>query len=253
MGDIYVMIGVIIQARTGSSRFPRKIYEDINGKCTLQRVLEGVSKAKVPNKIILAMPEYDRQEFFQAMASHTFYKSFDDRFDTYFGSHNDLVDRYFQAARTFDIDLIVRVTADCPLIQGEIIDEMLLEYLKKGYNGYMACNEVLSKAPYPDGTDAEIFPYWMLAETHQLTQDPVHREHVGPFMYRRGTEYELHSFENTRPNTVITLKYPNFSFDTQEDLDLIKHITDNYDKHGDLNRALLETYNKGWVKARSSG
>ncbi len=246
------MIGIIIQARTGSSRFPRKIYEDINGKSALRRVLEGVKKAEVPHKIVLAMPGYDEEEFLNKFKAGEFTEAVDNRFAVHFGDPDDLVDRYFKAARAHQIDLIVRVTADCPLIQGKIIDEMLIEYLKKGYNGYMGCNEIVATIPYPDGTDAEIFPYWMLMETHQLATDPVHREHVGPFMYRRGTEYSLHGFNNRRPNTVITMKYSNFSFDTKEDLDLIKHIAANYDRHEDLNKALLETYNQGWVKARSS-
>lgn len=235
------MIGVIIQARTGSTRFPRKIYEDINGKNTLCRVLEGVTSAEIPNKIILAMPRYDETEFHKMVQSGAFYKATDERFATYFGHPDDLVDRYFQAARQYNIDLIVRVTADCPLIQGKIIDEMLSEYLKKGYNGFMGNNELISEVPFPDGVDIEIFPFWLLAETHQLTQDPGHREHVTPFMYRRGTEYNLHGFKNCRPNTQISMKFNDFSFDTHEDLMLIKALVKQYDKHGDLNKAIYDT------------
>lgn len=233
------MIGIIIQARTGSSRFPRKIYQDINGKSTLQRVLEGCAASQLPHKIVLAMPEYDRAEFsekFDQLAD-----TVDDRFSTYFGHPDDLVDRYFQAARREGIDLIVRVTADCPLIQGKIIDEMLCEYLKNGYNGFMGNNELVAGTPYPDGTDVEIFPYWMLAETWQLSDDPSHREHVTPFMYRRGTQYRIHSFNNHRPNTMIDMRFPNMSFDTQEDLDLISKIAYHYDLHGDLNKAIRGT------------
>lgn len=234
------MIGVIIQARTGSTRYPRKIYEDINGKSTLVRVLEGVMKAELPHKIILAMPEYDREEFFQINDSES--KAFaDERLGLYFGHPDDLVERYFQAARTFNLDLIVRITADCPLIQGEIIDEMLCEYLKNGYNGFMASNITISDVPYPDGTDVEIFPYWMLAETRQLTDDPHHREHVTPFMYRRGTGYKMHPFHNRRPNTMISMKFKDFSFDTQEDYRLLLALTKEYDKHGNLNDAINNT------------
>ncbi|KKN36526.1 hypothetical protein LCGC14_0772620 [marine sediment metagenome] len=234
------MIGVIIQARTGSTRFPRKIYEDINGKCTLERVLEGVNQAELPNKIILAMPEYDKEEFLDVFSIGDKADALDDRFDVYFGDPDDLIDRYFQAARLHGIDLIVRVTADCPLIQGKIIDEMLIEYLKKGYNGYMGCNRSVSVMPYPNGMDVEIFPFWMLAETKQLTQDPVHREHVSPFMYRRGTEYNIHPFYNCRPNTMISIKFEDFSFDTPKDLINIKHIVAEYDKHGDLDKAIKD-------------
>jgi len=235
------MIGIIIQARTGSKRFPRKIYEDINGKYTLQRVLSGVKDSLLAHKIILAMPKYDKDEFEKRKGNGEFKDFIDKRFDTYFGSPEDLVDRYFQSAKMFGIDLVVRVTADCPLVQGKIIDEMLIEYLKRGYNGYMGCNELLAKAAYPDGLDVEIFPYWMLAEVHQLADDPLDREHVCTFMYRRGTEYNLYTFENKRPNTMITKKFMNFSFDTPEDLRLITEIVKNYDKHGDLNKALKET------------
>ena len=238
------MIGIIIQARTGSSRFPRKIYEDINGKNTLQRVLQGTNESRIAHKIILAMPKYDEKEFFDRQANG---ESIDGRFvdmkrfGTYFGDPDDLVDRYFCAANEHHIDLVVRVTADCPLIQGKLIDEMLVEYLKRGYNGFMGSNETVSRLPYPDGTDSEIFPYWMLAETHQLTQDPIHREHVAPFMYRRGTAYDIYGFENCRPNTKISMKFNNFSFDTPDDLLLIKAITKEYDKHGDLDRAIKDT------------
>lgn len=235
------MIGIIIQARTGSNRFPRKTYEDINGKYTLQRVLEGAKATQLPHKIILAMPEYDKVEFEERAQRGDFVGYIDDRFSAYFGSPDDLVDRYFQAARKNGLDLIIRVTADCPLIQGKVIDEMLCEYLKNGYNGFMGNNALVSNVPYPDGTDVEIFPYWMLAETWQLTNSPHDREHVAPFMYRRGTEYDLHSFQNHRPNTMISTRFPDISFDTKEDLELIKKIATEYDKHNNLNKAILET------------
>lgn len=232
------MIGVIVQARTGSTRFPRKIYKDINGSFTLKRVIQGVTSAEIPHLIILAMPTYDEDEFYDTteMSEVT-----DDRFNCYFGDPDDLVERYYQAARRYGIDLIVRVTADCPLIQGKIIDEMLCEYLKNGYNGFMGNNELVSDVPYPDGVDVEIFPYWMLAETRQLTKDPSHREHVTPFMYRRGTGYTIHPFHNHRPNTMISTKFSHLSFDTPEDFKRILDIAERYDEHGDLNKAINDS------------
>jgi len=235
------MIGVIVQARTGSNRFPRKIYEDINGKYTLQRVLEGLSSAQLPHKIILAMPKYDEVEFTERRERGDFVGLIDERFETYFGSPDDLVDRYFQAARKHNIDLIARCTADCPMVQGKIIDEMLCEYLKNQYNGFFGNNLLVSDVPYPDGTDVEMFPYWMLAETWQLTQDPYHREHVTPFMYRRGTHYDIKPFLNHRPNTMINTRFEHFSFDTPADLKLLKAICEQYDKHKNLDKAIKET------------
>lgn len=231
------MIGVIVQARTGSSRFPKKIYADINGKDTLQRVLEGVTSAELPNKIILAMPKYDEAEF-QMRKDRDEFSYVDDRFDVFFGSHNDVLDRYAKAARKSNLDLVVRITADCPFTQGVVIDEMLCEYLKNGYNGFMGNNELISYVPYPDGTDIEIFPYWMLMETAQLATDPNDREHVTTYMYKRGSGYSVHAFSNIKPNTIITNKIRHFSFDTESDYKLIKRIASEYDKHFDLNKAL---------------
>jgi len=231
-------IGVIVQARTGSTRFPNKIYKDLNGKYTLQRVLEGVTGAQLPHCIILAMPEYNKQEFSNRSVKGEFDKIVDDRFDTYFGHPDDLVDRYFKAARKNNIDLIVRITGDCPMIQGMIIDEMLYEYLKNGYSGFMGNNCLVSPLPYPLGTDVEIFPYWMLAETYQLAKDPSDREHVTPFMYRRGTEYNIHPFLNKRPNTMISTKIYDFSFDTQDDYALLQALTAEYDECGDISKAI---------------
>ena len=232
------MIGIVMQARTGSNRFFRKIYQDLNGKYTLQRVLEGVRQSQLSHKIILAMPEYDKEEFVTRQKQGDFVDCIDERFTTYFGSADDLVSRYFYAARQNNIDLIVRVTCDCPMVQGKIIDEMLCEYLKNKYNGFMGNNELVSSVPYPDGTDVEIFPFWMLGETMQLTNDPYHREHVTPFMYRRGTQYKIKSFLNLRPNTIISNKFKDFSFDTQEDYKLLLKLTKYYDETGDINKAI---------------
>lgn len=233
-------IGIIIQARTGSSRYPRKIYEDISGKNTLQRVLCGVKDTKVPHKIILAMPKYDEAEFNQRMTSGEFSTCIDRRFSTYFGDPDDLVDRYFGAAKKHCLDLVIRITADCPLVQGKIIDEMLIEYLRNRYNGYMGNNRLVSKIPYPDGTDAEIFPFWMLAETHRLTTSSHDREHATSYMYREDSVYKIYRFTNKEPNTVINMKYQDFSFDTVEDYELIKKIATAYDECDDLNRAIEE-------------
>jgi spore coat polysaccharide biosynthesis protein SpsF (cytidylyltransferase family) len=227
------MIGCIMQARTGSKRFPRKIYEDLSGKSTLYRVLESVTSSKVLHKIILAMPEYDEHEFNTKFQAGEFKGAVDDRFCTYFGDPDNLVDRYFNAARKYGISTVVRVTCDCPF-GGVMIDEMIIEYMKCGGGVFMGNNELVSGVPYPDGVDVEIFPYWMLAETSQLTTDPVNLEHVTPFMYKRGTEYKIVPFLNRRPNSMLSMKFPDFSFDTEEDRQLLLKMTHEYDKERNI-------------------
>lgn len=231
-------IGVIIQARTGSTRYPRKIYEDINGKMSLCRVLEGVTSAKTPHNIILAMPKYDEVEFTMKYCDGEFKSATDNRLKLYFGSPENLLERYFFAARENCIDLIARVTGDCPLIQGVIIDEMFTQYMRNGCNGYMANNFLISSAPYPDGVDVEIFPYWMLAETYRLATSNYDKEHVSPFMYSGARGYEISQFLNLKPNTMISYKHKHISFDTKKDYNLICKIAKIYDGCGDINKAI---------------
>jgi spore coat polysaccharide biosynthesis protein SpsF len=227
-------IGVIIQARTGSTRYPRKIYEDINGKNTLQRVLEGVTSAKIPHNIILAMPEYDREEFARRFGD--FRDIVDGRFFSYFGSPDNLLERYFYSARAKSVDLVVRVTGDCPLIQGWVIDDMITHYMKNNLNAFLANNRIVSAAPYPNGTDVEVFPYWMLAETYRLATTDYDKEHVCPFMY--SGKYEVVQFLNKKPNTMISMKHDDISFDTVDDYHLICKIAKEYDKCGDISKAI---------------
>lgn len=235
------MIGIIIQARTGSRRFPRKIYEDLNGKYTLQRVLEGCKGSKLVNRIVLAMPEYDKEEFYERSAKGEFKPYCDSRFGVYFGSSDDLIDRYFNAAIKYDISLIVRITADCPTIQPEIIDRMLIEYLKNGHNGFMGNNEFVSSIAYPHGTDVEIFPLWLLAEIHREIDDRYDREHVTKCIYRDRTKYSVREFHNKPPNPVLDMKFKDFAFDTQKDLEVLLELTKYYDEYKDLDTAIKMT------------
>ena len=238
------MIGIICQARTRSNRFPSKIYEDLNGKYTLQRVLEGATKSVVAHKNILAMPGYDEKEFNERYNRGEFNGIVDDRFETYFGDPENLIDRYYNAARKYGIDLIVRITADNPLISATAIDEMLLEYKRNNYNGFMGNNLLVSSLPQSCGTDVEIFPFWMLCEAKLYATTDYQKEHCVPFMYDKARPYNIYGFENRRPNTMISTRVKDFSFDTEEDRQLLLKLTKIYDETGDLNKA-LETVELG--------
>ena len=232
------MIGIIIQARTKSTRFPNKIFTDINGRYTLQRVLDGATSSKLAHKIILAMPEYDRAEIKRRIEEgelndHLVHRGF----SVYCGEADNVLKRYYDAAGINGIDLIVRITADCPFIQGNIIDEMIERYLSNGYNGFMGNNENVSDRPFPDGLDVEIFPWWLLVSTVRQADSESDREHVTSLMYRGPMDVKrnIYGFNN---DNKITMKHPSFSFDTEEDYELIKKIAVEYDECGDLNKAL---------------
>lgn len=230
------MIGIIVQARTKSTRFPRKIYADINGKYTLQRVLDGATDSRLAHKIILAMPKYDRDEITERVKKGELNDYLTHRgFSIYCGEPDDVLKRYYDVAGINGLDLVVRLTADCPFVQGSVIDEMLTLYLTEGYNGYMY-NRI--KQPiYPSGLDVEIFPWWLLTNAHQNATSKEEREHVTPFMRKLDIKY-IYPFTNHNKKNVVDDRFDDFSFDTEKDYELIKKIAVEYDKTGDLNKAI---------------
>ena len=174
------------------------------------------------------MPEYDKFEFDKLMLDGFFKECTDDRFTAYFGDADDLVARYYNAARINDLDIIVRVTADCPF-GGVLIDDMLTEYIQNKYNGYMSSTEAISKTPYQDGVDVEIFSMELMAKAKSMASTKYQREHVTPYFYDGSSSCNKHPYDNCAPHTVIPNKFYNFSFDNDEDRKLIIELCKNYD------------------------
>ena len=225
------MIGIIIQARTGSTRFPRKIYEDLNGKSTLYRVLESCKASTRVDKIILAMPDYDKEEF-EGSFVKTLNGAIDHRFSTYFGDPEDLTGRYYNAAVQGGLDIIVRVTGDCPF-GGTMVDSMLNEYIDNNYaatNTYLGNNDLVTQDYYSDGLDCEIFTRHMLAEANEKAVTQYDREHCTPYMYRINSEFPIRAYENKKPNPVISTKFSDFSFDTEGDKQVLLKLCKYFDE-----------------------
>lgn len=230
-----MIIGSILQARTRSTRFPRKVYEDLNGKYTMQRVLEGVKENKKLDFIILAMPEYDRKEVLDRLDKGELDKYIDNRFRLYFGSSDNLISRYLGAAEKYNIDLIVRVTCDCPF-GGAVIDPMIDKYLKSGFNlnrDFLGNNNTVSSVPFPDGTDNELFGTPMLYRAMCAQTTDYEKEHCTPYLYRNNTQFGVRSYDNCKPNKTIDMRFADFSFDTSEDKNIILKICKEYDKLND--------------------
>ena len=153
---------VIIQARLSSTRLPKKILALIGNKTLIQHCVDNVQKALWINDVVVASPHYIPESF----AAHRFV-----------GSENDVLDRFYQCAKEFGGDVIVRVTADCPFIDPDIIDEALEYYHRTDH-------EYVCFAPI-DGLDTEVFSFELLEEAWKKAKDPYDREHVTPYMRRK--------------------------------------------------------------------
>ncbi len=112
----------IIQARMSSSRLPGKVLLEITGKPMLNRVIERVCRAETIDQVIVATTDDSSDNPIAELCKKSGYPC-------YRGSMHDVLDRYYQTARQYDPDLIVRITADCPLIDPQVIDRAVLAFL----------------------------------------------------------------------------------------------------------------------------
>ena len=206
-------IVAIIQARVGSTRLPNKINLDLWGKTVLQRVVSRVKKSRYLETVVLAMPD-------TIMDSKTFHEM---DMDGYLGRENDVLNRYWKCAKMFNADIIVRITADCPLIDPFIIDRTIGFFFNRDYD-YVSNR--LERPGYPDGQDVEIFRMEALDLAEDFARDKSDREHVTPYIKKHLRCGALHSYSDFM-DVRMTL-------DTWEDYGKIREIVGKLiEKHGE--------------------
>jgi len=240
-------IGLLLQARTGSTRLPGKIFMDLNGRYSIQRILDGCKKTVYPHKILLCMPKEDEAEIKERISNGELESHIDERFDLFIGGENsnDLVDRFYKAARLHNIDVIVRLTCDNPMYEAaeDIIDDMIDDYLDNGAMGFLGNNDAISRNPFPNGIDVEIFNYRMLCWAKANIKDKINLEHCATSFYKCGNPFSVRAYNNMNR---ISKLIPSFTLDTVEDYQLLLKLTKNYDACQDLNAAIEKTNYEVW-------
>lgn len=170
------MIALIVQARTTSSRFPGKVLEDIGGKTMLAHVLERCRQARLQEEWVLAIPEDDPKISDLARLAH------ENGFNVLYGSRDDVLSRYFNAACIYRADLVVRITADCPLIDPELIDRVTAAAVHHRNAIHYATNTIMRV--HPHGMDVEAISFKALEAAAEEAKDGYDREHVTTFIRR---------------------------------------------------------------------
>ncbi len=171
-------IVAIIQARMTSSRLPGKILMEVNGKSLLEINLGRISKSKQIDSLILATTDLTTDDKTEALARQL-------GINVYRGSENDVLDRFYQALQGLKQKpkYVVRLTADCPLIDATLIDK-IIRYTIENQLDY--CSNTLLPT-YPDGQDAEVFKYECLEKAWQEATLSSEREHVTPYIWKNST------------------------------------------------------------------
>ena len=139
-------IGAIVQARLSSARLPGKVVLPLVGKPVLWHVLHRLQYCKKLDIIVLATSTNEEDKALKNIADSL-------NIPTFFGDLEDVLSRYYHAAKKYQLDTIVRITADCPMIDPGIVDEVIDGFIKGGYD----CYELYGA--FPDGLDTSVFSF----------------------------------------------------------------------------------------------
>lgn len=248
----------IVQARMGSTRYPNKVMQTILGVPMIELLLNRLSKAMRVNQIILATSEDPKNE---PLAEHVKKLGY----PVYRGSEDDVLDRYYQAAKQYEADNIVRITGDCPLIDPEVVDEVIGAFERDGVD-YMSNT---MPPTYPDGLDVEVFSFTALMMTAQQATKIYDREHVTPYIRESGI-FKTMNFRNSEDCSAerwtvdeavdfVVIKaifehfYPRINFGWREVLELCRNNNELFQANQHLKRnegAILGTGQKLWKRAK---
>ena len=198
----------IIQARMNSNRLPGKVLQDICGQTMLACVLRRVKRASLLDQVIVATSATDADNAIidecQKLAVPTFR-----------GSEVDVLDRFYHAMLSCGADVAVRITADCPLIEPEIIDKVLRAFLSSNVD---YASNTLNRT-YPRGLDVEVTKLSALKCAWEQSSKLYHRAHVTPYLYENPQKFKLLSVTNKTDWSCYR-----WTVDTSDDLEFVRKV-----------------------------
>lgn len=197
-----------------SSRLPGKVMKKIQGKPMIGHLLERLSLSESIDKIILAtsvLPENDRMcEYVQKIGV-----------DVYRGSEEDVLDRFYQAAKQYHPEVIVRITGDCPLIDPKVCDEVIKAF-KDGKFDYGKTGPT-----FAEGLDCEVFTLKALEEAWKEAELKSEREHVTLYFYNHPDIFKILVLANKTDDS----RY-RFSVDEERDFQLVSAVFEHFNQKG---------------------
>lgn len=173
---------VVIQARTGSTRLPGKVMMPLAGKPLLQRMVERLRLAETPTELLVATTLEPGDNQIRDLCKEIGVKCFN-------GHATDLLDRHYKAALSERADVIVKIPSDCPLIDPDVVDQVIGFYLDN-YRSYDYVSN-LHPPTWPDGQDVEVLPVNMLEVAWREARPGFEREHTTPFIWERPRWFRL--------------------------------------------------------------
>lgn len=209
-------IVTIIQARMGATRLQGKMMKGLAGKPVIAHVFARARMTKRASAVWLATTTSPADDVLAEWAAKQGIRC-------YRGSENDVLDRYYQAAKLAEASVIVRVTGDCPLIDPVIIDLVIDEFLAGEYD-YISN---IHSPTFPDGLDTEVVSFAALERAWQEAKLPSEREHVTPYIWKHPERFRLKNISRA-----VDLSHHRWTLDTPEDLVFLERVIGECQERG---------------------
>lgn len=202
------MILAIVQARMSSTRLPGKVMRPLMGKPMLTRQIERIAKAKRIGRILVATSDTPSDNPIASLCDELGVSCFR-------GALDDVLDRFYQAATVVAPMHVVRLTADCPLTDPELIDRVIDCHLSGNYD--YTSNTI--EPTFPDGLDVEIFRFACLEQAWLEATLPSQREHVTLYIYSHPKRFKIGSYKAQQNQSALR-----WTVDEPADFELIETI-----------------------------
>ena len=221
-------IVAIIQARMSSNRLPRKVLLPLAGQPIIAQIHRRLKQSQLLDQIVLATSVNSEDDAIEDLCKKI-------GLACYRGSLNDVLDRYYLAAKHYEAKTIVRITADCPVIDPVVVDAVVTACLAGDYDYYGHAGQ------FPDGLDVEVFKFEALEKAWREAKLSSEREHVGPYMSKNPN-----LFKSGGLALFTGLEHHRWTVDEASDYELLKIIYENLDRpdHVFLTHEILQLFNE---------
>ena len=201
----------LVQARMGSTRLPGKVLRAIVGKPMIELLLARLSQSSELDEIVVATSEELQNDKLQSLVESLGYQCTR-------GSEKNVLNRFYESAKSVDADIVVRITGDCPLVDPALVDRCI-----KGYkNSNVDYFSNVDPATYPDGLDIEVMSFESIERANNETDSEFDREHVTPYI--RNSD----SFSKSSMNHTEDLSNQRWSVDEPEDLIVVTNVFEHF-------------------------
>lgn len=203
------MLGCVIQARMGATRLPGKVLADLgDGTTVLRSVLDRVWAVPSIRRVVVATSREPRDDAIVDKCTEW-------GVPCYRGSERDVLDRFYRAAALEQLSAVVRITADCPLLDPGVVEQVVRRFVQSGAD--YASN--VHPPTFPDGLDCEVVRIEALEAAWDEAQDAFSREHVMPYIWKQPERFVLVNVESTGQYAHLR-----WTLDTAEDLEHIRRL-----------------------------